>query len=97
VEATVQGARAAAAADLSLASGEAQAFRDLAREYRSNPTVVRERLYRDGIERAVANAGAIRLVPPPVAGRYQGLRISIPSSAPGTVAPAPPIQGEVRE
>ncbi len=96
-ETAVQGARAAAAADLSLASGEAQAFRDLAREYRSNPAVVRERLYRDGIERAVANAGAIRLVLPPAAGRYQGLRISIPSFAPGTFAPTPAIQSEVRE
>ena len=99
VEATVQGARAAAAADLSLASGEAQAFRDLAREYRSNPTVFRERLYRDGIDRAVANAGSIRWVPPPVGGRYQGLRISI-SSFSSTTAAFPPeaaIQGEARE
>jgi len=98
-DAMVQTARAAAAEDLSLARGEAQAFQDLAREYRSNPSVVRERLYRDGIERAIAKAGTIRWIPPPAGGRYQGLRISIPSSSSGaaSIPFEAPAQGGARE
>ena len=79
----VQAARAAAAADLATAKGDAEAFRDLDREYRKNPAVVRERLYRDAIDKAAAAAGSIRWVPPPPDGRYHGLRITIPSSPSG--------------
>jgi membrane protease subunit HflK len=82
----VQGARAAAAGDAARAKGEADAFLALAREYRANPVVVRERLYRDAIDRAIARAADTRWVPPPSGGRYQGLRISIGPS--GSQQPA---------
>ena len=64
----VESAQAAAAADLARATGDAGAFRALAREYRANPTVVRERLYRDAVERAIGAAGSVRWVPPPAGG-----------------------------
>jgi membrane protease subunit HflK len=73
-----QTARAAAASALARATGEAQAFLALDREYRANPVVVRERLYRDAVERAIGSAGKVRWVPPPAGGKYQGLRISLP-------------------
>jgi membrane protease subunit HflK len=72
-----QGARAAAETDRATAQGDAAAFVSLSREYRSNPAVVRERLYRDGIDAAIRRAGQTRWIPPPVGGRYQGLRITI--------------------
>jgi modulator of FtsH protease HflK len=74
----LQTARADTAARLASARGEAAAFLALAKEYRANPRVVRERLYRDAVERATSTAGSVRWVPPPPeGGRYQGLRISI--------------------
>jgi len=86
-EAALQSARGEAASQLAQARGEADAFRALAREYRANPMVVRERLYRDAVERAISGAGNVRWVPPPSAGgRYQGFRITIPS---GTSSHAP--------
>jgi membrane protease subunit HflK len=84
-DAAVQKAHAAAAADLARARGDAQAFQALAQEARANPAVVRERLYRDAVERATAAAGSLRWVPPPARGHYQGLRISI-SPPPGPTA-----------
>ena len=82
VDASLQAARAAAASDLAIAKGDAEAFRALDREYRANPVVVRERLYRDGIEQAIA-ATHVRWVPPPMGGSYHGLRITVgpPGSA----------------
>ena len=82
----LQAARAAAATDLALARGEANAFRALDREYRANPAVVGERLYRDGIERAIGAAN-VRWVPPPVNGSYHGTRITVAPSG-GTRSPA---------
>ena len=72
----LQSARADAAADLARAVGEADAFLALDREYRANPAVVRERLYRDAVERAIGNA-KVQWVPPPAGGRYEGLRLSV--------------------
>jgi len=72
-------ARGETEADLARAKGEAAAFRALVREYRANPPVVRERLYRDAVERAVGRAGDTRWIPPPVGGTYRGLRITIGS------------------
>jgi membrane protease subunit HflK len=85
---SLQAARAAAAADLALAKGDSEAFRALDREYRANPVVVRERLYRDGIEQAIA-ATHVRWVPPPIGGSYHGLRITVgpPGSASRAAAP----------
>jgi membrane protease subunit HflK len=88
-DAAVQTARATGAAELARAGGEAGAFLALAREARLNPGIVRERLYRDAVERALAGAGSLRWVPPPpTGGRYQGLRISIAPAGIGTAAAA---------
>jgi len=77
-----QTARGTTSNDLAIAQGDAAAFRALAREYRVNPSVVRERLYRDAVDRALGNASKVRWVPPPVGGSYHGMRITIgPSDA----------------
>ena len=39
--------------------------------------MVRERLYRDGVERAISRAGNVRWVPPPIGGSYHGFRITL--------------------
>jgi membrane protease subunit HflK len=75
----VQAARAAAASDIALASGQAAAFRALDKEYRANPVVIRERLYRDAVEQAL-RAATVRWVPPPVGGKYTGFRVTVPSA-----------------
>jgi modulator of FtsH protease HflK len=78
----VQAAEAETAANLAAANGDASAFAALEREYRENPGVVRERLYRDAIDRAM-NVAKVRWVPPPVNGKYIGLRITLSSPAAG--------------
>jgi membrane protease subunit HflK len=92
----LQEARGSAEADIAKARGEAAAFLALAREYRANRAVVRERLYRDAVERAVSVAGAVRWVPPPTSGRYSGLRITIPFGGVGTARPAASGQDDER-
>jgi membrane protease subunit HflK len=87
-DAMIQTARGAAESALATARGEAAAFLALNREYRANTAVVRERLYRDGVERALGASGVLRWVPPPTGGRYTGLRISLPSSRRTAGAPA---------
>jgi len=60
------------------ARSEADAFLALLSEYRRDPQVVRERLYREGIEKVLDDAGVVDFVPPPAAaGRYDGTRISV--------------------
>jgi membrane protease subunit HflK len=81
-DASVQFARANASSEISLARGEAEAFRALDREYRANSVVVRERLYRDGVERAL-DAAKVRWVPPPVGGSYHGFRITLSPAGAG--------------
>jgi membrane protease subunit HflK len=78
-----QSARGSADGSLASARGEADAFRALDREYRANTVVVRERLYRDAVERALGAAGTVRWVPPPTGGKYNGLRISIATGTAG--------------
>ena len=71
--------------------------------------MVRERLYRDAVERAIGAAGKVRWIPPPIGGgSYRGqLRITIQPVDAGAVqppaagqapqqppAPAPDGQGE---
>jgi modulator of FtsH protease HflK len=85
-DSSVQAARASASADLAQATGDADAFRALDREYRANPVVVRERLYRDGVEKALAVAGNVRWVPPPVGGSYHGFRITLAPGGSGSAA-----------
>lgn len=85
-DAAVQAAHADAASQLAQAQGEAEAFKALDKEYRASPVVVRERLYRDGVEKALV-ASLVRWVPPPVDGNYHGFRLIIPST--GGAGPAP--------
>jgi len=80
----VQSARSDAAELGATARGAAQAFRALAAQYRANPAVVRERLYRDAVERAVSMAGSVRWIPPPIGGTYKGFRITIPAGYGGS-------------
>jgi membrane protease subunit HflK len=82
-----QSARGTAEADHETAQGDAAAFLALDREYRSNPAVVRERLYRDAVERAIGGAGNVRWIPPPVGGRYNGFRISLGAGSPVVQVP----------
>ncbi len=75
-------AEAYSAVTLGQARGDASMWRDLYAEYTRNPSVVRERLYREGIEVSLPQSGRLRFVPPPVTGgRYgpQGFRLSIPA------------------
>jgi membrane protease subunit HflK len=72
--ATMYGVSTRAAAD-----ADATRFRALASEYRRNPAVVRERLYRDTMTHVVASAGKREFVPPPASDRYSGLRITVPT------------------
>lgn len=106
-DAAIQAAHGAAASDLAIAKGDADAFQALDREYRANPVVVRERLYRDSVERAIGSAGKVRWVPPPVGGSYHGFHITLSAPvagppvaaalAPGPVpAPPPPSTGYQR-
>jgi membrane protease subunit HflK len=69
------------------ATGDVDAFRALDREYRASPTVVRERLYRDSVDKALA-AGVVRWIPPPVGARYNTLRVSV-ESGPSSVYSIP--------
>jgi membrane protease subunit HflK len=73
----IQTARAAASSEVAVARGDAAAFAALEKEYRANPAVVRERLYRDAMDSAVGSALSVRWLPPPVAGSYRGFRITI--------------------
>jgi membrane protease subunit HflK len=87
-ETLLQAARATAEADLARARGEAIAFRALAVEHRSNPEVVRERLYRDALDR-VLSVGRVRWLPPPIDGHYQGMRITIGGGSSPSFFPEP--------
>jgi membrane protease subunit HflK len=93
-DAVVQSARADAAAALASARGDAAAFEALAREYRTRPAVVREQLYRDTVETAIGRAREVRWVPPPVGGRYEGLRVVVPAQKAGAARPPRSRPGE---
>ncbi len=81
----VEEAKARAGDKEAKARGEAAAFLDLEKEYRDNPAVVGERLYRDAIDKALSPA-QLNWIPPPVNGRYEGFRIThSPSNAGGRV------------
>ena len=76
----VQSARGDADSAIANARGEGDAFIALGREYRANPGVVRERLYRDAVEKAFSLAAKVRWVPPPIGGKYTGFRITVSSA-----------------
>ncbi|HTR52791.1 MAG TPA: SPFH domain-containing protein [Kofleriaceae bacterium] len=75
----VQTAHAEAAGARGRADSDARAFVALAEQVRQNPVVVRERLYREGVEQAIWHA-TTRWVPPPVGARYSDLRIELERS-----------------
>jgi modulator of FtsH protease HflK len=83
----VQKAQADADSAMAAAKGDASAFRALDAEYRKNPGVVRERLYRDAVDKAIAAAGLVRWLPPPTKGTYHGFRITIRSARSGPPMP----------
>ena len=77
---SLQEAKSYAARILAEAQSGASAFELLLSEYRSNPVVVEERLYREGIERTLKDVGRVQFVPPPQNNRYQdGFRVTIPN------------------
>jgi modulator of FtsH protease HflK len=90
---TLQSARGSADTALARATGESGAFLALNREYKANPAVVRERLYRDAVGRALGGAGKVQWVPPPAGGSYHGFRVQIPSGDAGP-KPAPTVADE---
>ncbi|MFC1474733.1 FtsH protease activity modulator HflK [bacterium] len=77
-EALLREADAYSAETLSKARGEADAFRNLVTEYRKNPKVVRERIYREAMEGTIGWSGRAVVIPVPVGTRYDQLRIVIP-------------------
>ncbi|HXK22532.1 MAG TPA: protease modulator HflK [Myxococcota bacterium] len=88
-DASVQAARADAAAAAARARGDADAFRALEREFRANPVVVHERLYRDAVGKAIGAAQNVRWVPPP-AGRpdeRMRLQVEVEKAGPGEITP----------
>jgi modulator of FtsH protease HflK len=88
-DASVQAARGDAVAAQARAKGDAEAFLALEREYQANPVVVRERLYRDGAEKAIGRAREVRWIPPPPAGgRYEGLRVTLEPGKAGSTQPS---------
>lgn len=89
-DSAIQEAKGNADSELALAKGKSAAYLALHREYRANPTVVRERLYRDAIDRALGSAGEVRWVPPPVDGKYHGFRITLSPFTPAEPSTLPP-------
>lgn len=86
-DAAVQQARGEASAARARAAGDVDAFSALEREYRADPAVVRERLYRDAIDQAIARS-TVRWIPPPVGPRYEQLRVTV-NAGPASVYSVP--------
>ena len=61
------------------ARGDAKLFLALVDEHRRNRDVLRERLYRETVERTLRVAGKQTFVPPPSEGSYEEMRITVPS------------------
>ena len=60
------------------ARGESDAFRSLVDEARGDSGLLRERLYRESLERTF-DTTRLRILPPPVGGeRYDDFRITLP-------------------
>jgi len=78
----IQTAKSESVNRMQRARSEAEAFRALAAEHAQDRQVVRERLYREGVEAVLKGAGKVDFVPPPVDGRYLGSRITVPTDAP---------------
>lgn len=76
--AEINDAKAYEANVLSAARGETNAFKLLVEEYKKNPEVVRERLYRDHLEKCLSENGKTTIVPEPKDSIYNDFRIFIP-------------------
>ena len=74
----MQTAEADALEGVQRARSEASAFEALVAEYRRDPVVVRERLYREGVEAVLESAGRVDFLPPPSGARYIGTRLTVP-------------------
>jgi membrane protease subunit HflK len=92
-DSSVQLARANSAAAISQARGDSEAFLALAKEYRANSAVVRERLYRDAVEKAIGAAREVRWIPPPIGGSYHSLRVTVASPGSRPKSPADSEEG----
>ncbi|MEM9458148.1 MAG: protease modulator HflK [Myxococcota bacterium] len=79
-EAQVSEAQACAARTLGRARSGAKAFEEILETHRADPSVLRERLYQEGIERALDQGGKITFVPAPIGERYTSMRVSISTS-----------------
>jgi len=78
-DAAVREAQSYAAELLGRARGDADMWKQVYAQYRRNPRVVRQRLWREAIEAYLAQVTRLRFVPPPAGGRYDEFRISIPA------------------
>ena len=76
----VTAAHSYAAGVMGRARSGAKAFEEMLQTYRANPSVVKERLYREGIERAFGEGGKFTFVPAPVGDRYTEMRVTISTS-----------------
>ena len=74
-ERMISDAEAFAADRLGRARGEVSSFRNVVAEYKANPKVVRERLYRESMERMLEKVGSRVLVP---ADAGSGTRVLLP-------------------
>jgi modulator of FtsH protease HflK len=74
----LQEAKSYAATLLAAAHSDSALFLAILKEYKQNPRVVRERLYKESIERTLKDAGKLQFVPDPVGSRYvEGFRITV--------------------
>lgn len=71
----ISDAEAFAADRLARARGEISTFKDVLAEYRASPEVVRERLYREAMEKVIGNVGSRVLVPQ----KGKGARVLLPA------------------
>ena len=74
---TIADAEAQAHATLATARADKAAFSALLHSYQAHPDVVLQRLYREGIEKALASVARLNFVPAPVTTGYAGTRFSI--------------------
>ena len=66
------------AARVAEARGAAASFEQLLAEYRKGPEMLRERLYRETMERSLGETrNRVLVPPPPPGGRYTDLRITV--------------------
>lgn len=73
----IRGAEGDAAQMLATARGDADAFVSLVTQMRGDAGVTRSRLYREGVEDILDDAGLVRFVPPPAGSRYSDFRITL--------------------